>query len=194
MTWLRTFVEDFSSAIAAVDARRPVWRSYQPGIGPHPEQATLQLVAREIAQWRPEYGSPDLEVDYPTDRRKECDLVFSNPPWAIEAKLFRLMGDNGKPNDNMLTHILSPYPTHRSALTDCDKLIGSGFGAQLAILIYGYDYPGLPMDPAIEAFEQLAATRVALGPREQAAFSGLVHPIHQEGRVMAWHIEPKRSA
>jgi len=27
------------------------------------------------------------------------------------------MGDNGKPNDNMLMHILSPYPAHRSALT-----------------------------------------------------------------------------
>jgi hypothetical protein len=30
--------------------------------------------------------------------------------WAIEIKMPRLMGDNGKPNDNMLMHILSPYP------------------------------------------------------------------------------------
>ena len=27
-----------------------------------------------------------------------------------EVKMLRLMGDNGKPNDNMLMHILSPYP------------------------------------------------------------------------------------
>lgn len=32
------------------------------------------------------------------------------------------LGDNGKPNDNMIMHILSPYPDHRSALTDCSKL------------------------------------------------------------------------
>jgi hypothetical protein len=49
------------------------------------------------------------------------------------------MGDNGKPNDNMLMHILSPYPSHRSALTDCQKLAASGFSGSLAILIYGYD-------------------------------------------------------
>jgi hypothetical protein len=30
--------------------------------------------------------------------------------WAIEVKMLRLMGDNHKPNDNMLMHILSPYP------------------------------------------------------------------------------------
>jgi hypothetical protein len=34
----------------------------------------------------------------------------------------RILGDNGKLNDNMLMHILSPYPQHRSAVTDCNKL------------------------------------------------------------------------
>jgi hypothetical protein len=32
--------------------------------------------------------------------------------WAIEVKMLRLMGDNGKLNDNMVMHILSPYPAH----------------------------------------------------------------------------------
>jgi hypothetical protein len=76
--------------------------------------------------------------------------------------MLRLMGDNGKPNDNMLTHILSPYPSHRSALTDCQKLAASGFSGSLAVLIYGYDYDALPMEPAVEAFEQLAEHRVRL--------------------------------
>ena len=40
--------------------------------------------------------------------------------------MMRLMGDNGKPNDNILTHILSPYPAQRSAITDCRKLAASG--------------------------------------------------------------------
>jgi hypothetical protein len=39
--------------------------------------------------------------------------------WAIEVKMLRFMGDNGKLNDNIVMHILSPYPEHRSALTDC---------------------------------------------------------------------------
>jgi hypothetical protein len=56
-------------------------------------------------------------VPYPIGRQK-CDLCIGVPPsweWAVEIKMLRLMGDNGKPNDNMLRHILSPYPNDRSA-------------------------------------------------------------------------------
>jgi hypothetical protein len=95
--------------------------------------------------------------------------------------MLRLMGDNGKPNDNMLMHILSPYPSHRSALTDCQKLAASGFSGSLAVLIYGYDYDALPMEPAVETFEQLAEHRVRLGPRQAASFGGLIHPVHRRG-------------
>ena len=50
------------------------------------------------------------------------------------------MGDNGKPNDNMLMHVLSPYPNDRSALTDCVKLVESGLNGLKAVLVYGFDY------------------------------------------------------
>jgi hypothetical protein len=108
--------------------------------------------------------------------------------WAIEVKMLRLLGDNGRPNDNMVTHILSPYPTHNSALTDCTKLLASQLGIHKAILIYGFDYPRLPMDPAIEAFEALASREVKLGRHAVAAFDGLIHPVHQRGRVFGWEV------
>jgi hypothetical protein len=50
-------------------------------------------------------------VPYPNAPRQKCDLLISpneGQPWAIEVKMLRFMGDNGKPNDNMLMHILSP--------------------------------------------------------------------------------------
>jgi hypothetical protein len=102
--------------------------------------------------------------------------------------MLRFMGDNGKPNDNMLMRILSPYPKHRSALTDCQKLVGSGFEQPHAVLIYGYDYDDWPMELAVEAFEQLARYRVQLGPRHLAGFDGLIHPVHQRGGVFVWEI------
>jgi hypothetical protein len=102
--------------------------------------------------------------------------------------MLRLMGNNGKPNDNMLMHILSPYPVDRSALTDCDKIVKSGIGSRKAILIYGFDYPSLPMDPAILAFETLARERVTLGVRCTAKYDDLVHPVHIRGRVFAWEV------
>jgi len=55
-------------------------------------------------------------------------------------------------------------------------------------MIFGYDYQGWAMDPAIEAFETLASERVALGDRHEAAYSQLVHPVHEHGRVFAWEV------
>jgi hypothetical protein len=50
--------------------------------------------------------------------KQKCDWKWTTPSnevFMIEAKMMRLMGDNGKPNNNILTHILSPYPQQRSA-------------------------------------------------------------------------------
>jgi hypothetical protein len=100
------------------------------------------------------------------------------------------LGDNGKPNDNMPGHILSPYPAHRSALTDCEKLVAADLPGQKAVIIYGFDYPRFSMEPIIEAFETLAGQGVSLGPRYSAQFSGLVHPVHTHGRVFGWEVAP----
>jgi hypothetical protein len=130
-------------------------------------------------------------VSYGDGTRQACDLCLgtaSSWSWAIEVKMLRLMGDNGKPNDNILMHILSPYKEHRSALTDCDKLRTSALGGRRAVMIYGYDYNGWPMDPAIEAFEILARSQEVLGERHVASFDGLVHPVHRQGRVFAWEL------
>ena len=122
---------------------------------------------------------------------RSCDarVTTAEGELFLEGKLLRLKGDNGKPNDNMLMHILSPYPKHHSALTDCIKLNGSGFPGSKAIVILGYSYDDLPLEPAIAAFETLAKAMVALGKRHEANFSGLCHPVHREGKVLAWQIE-----
>jgi len=49
----------------------------------------------------------------------------------------------------------------------------SGLPGRKAIVIFGYDYDGWTMDPAIEAFETLASERVVLGDRHE---SGLRRP------------------
>ena len=96
------------------------------------------------------------------------------------------MGDNGKPNDNMLMHILSPYAGDRSALTDCVKLLESGLTGRKAVVIYGFDYPHLPMDPAVEAFETLACRWVDLGPRRVAHYAELASAPRSRRRSCFW--------
>ena len=184
---------DFAAGLLLADARRPRWAAYQPGIGPHTEPKAVALVLAELRRDHPAlYGSVQTGVPYPNSPRRKCDLLITpsgGRSWAVEVKMLRLMGDNGKPNDNMLMHILSPYPDDNSALTDCQRLAASRFSGSLAVLIYGYDYDARPMEPAVKAFEQLAVQRVRLGPRQVASFDGLIHPVHRRGGVFAWEVD-----
>jgi hypothetical protein len=183
---------DFAAAVILADARSPRRGDYRAGIGPHTEVQPVALVLAELRRDHPSvYGSARTGVPYPSAPRQKCDLLITpsgGPAWAVEVKMLRMMGDNGKPNDNMLMHILSPYPKHRSALTDCQKLAASGFSGSVAILLYGYDYDAWPMGPAVEAFEQLAERRVRLGPRQVALFDELIHPVHRRGGVFVWEV------
>ena len=195
---LQRLVEDIATCIKRIDARRPqaanarTGEPYQPGIGPHPETQAVALIAAELPLLDPAYQDRiQLGAPHQDGSHQKCDLCIGTPPgwdWAIEVKMLRLMGENGKANDNMLMHILSPYAIHRSALTNCEKLLGSRLAGCKAIVIYGFDYSELPMDPAIEAFVFLARARVSLGPCAAATYSGLVHPVHREGRDFRWEL------
>jgi hypothetical protein len=194
---LERLVLDFARAIEAVDAHRPIAQNkrngapFQPGLGPHSEAETLELIVKQVRLTAPDwYVTADRSVSYPSNPRQKCDLRITSPRGniVIEGKLLRLKGDNGNPNDNMLMHILSPYPHHRSALTDTVKLATSQFLEPKAIIIIAYNYPDLPFEPAIGAFEILAKNDVGLGPRQEAEFNGLCHPIHKTGTVIGWEV------
>jgi hypothetical protein len=197
---LADLVTDFAAGIHAVDSRAPVasnsrtGASFQPGIGPHTEAQTVKLVMAHLAGTNPQrYDCYRLGVPYGDGTRQACDVCLGAPDswdWAIEVKMLRLMGDNGKLNDNMVMHILSPYPAHRSALTDCTKLLSSRLGTRKAVLIYGYDYPDWPMHPIMEAFQTLVSTEAKLADSAIAPFDGLIHPVHRRGRVFGWQLQP----
>jgi len=199
---MRNFVGDFADAMMAVDAQRPqafnarTKEPYQPGIGPHTETKTISLVSSYLITSKADvyHSKLHVEVPYLNARRKSCDVCLGPKEkieWGIEIKMLRFLGDNGKPNDNMLMHILSPYPKHRSAVTDCEKLLAAGLAENYAVIIYGYDYDEWPMDSAIDAFELLASQNVALGERVTAEMHSLIHPVHSRGRVFGWTVEEK---
>lgn len=131
--------------MALADAKKPqqvssrTRKAYQPGLGPHTESKTVDLVmAGADEPDRSRYGAYVTGVRYPGPGRvRRCDVVVAG--WAVEVKMLRIMGDNGKPNDNMLMHILSPYEQHRSAVTDCRKLAETSLGPRKAVLIFGYE-------------------------------------------------------
>jgi hypothetical protein len=197
-SFLTVFVADFADGLKAADAKQPQAvdqrseKIFQPGIGPHTEAQTVRLVLNEMRAARPaRYSRVKFAVPYPTERRRKCDLAVhagGGEPWCIEVKMWRLMEDNGKPNDNILVHVLSPYAQHRSALTDCERLSSSGFTGRKAILIYGYEAEGWPLRLVIDAFQALARTRTHLSECQVAGFDGLCHPIHRSGAVYGWEL------
>ena len=121
---------------------------------------------------RPErYTSITLGTPYPERQRQRCDLVIGDPAeWAVEVKMLRLLGDNGKLNDNMLIHVLSPYSAHRSALTDVTKLRTSTFSCHLAILIYGFDYEDWPIEAAVQTVYYFEVYAPCFGTRQIVPF------------------------
>jgi len=189
----------FARSLVAADSDRPCAFnsrskvSFHPGIGPHSEEDTVRLVGGRMehsthSRYR---GSIGYGIPYPEAPRQRCDLCIGDSnqwEWAVEIKMLRMLGDNGKANDNMLMHLLSPYSAHRSALTDCMKLVKSSLGARKAILVYGYESDAWPLEPAISAFERLASSLVRMGPRVSERFTGLIHPVHSGGEVFAWEI------
>ena len=198
LSWnIGDFIGSFARGIQAADEKRPQasgrgGRLFAPGIGPHTEDDTVRFVMDELAISEPtRYHNYSLGVPYPGDSRNKCDLCFGDGyswMWAIEFKMLRMLGDNGKPNDNMLNHILSPYPDHRSAVTDCEKLSRFRLAEVAALVIFGYESGPFPLEPAIAAFEALASRKVALGTRVQCAFRDLVHPVHRAGMVFGWEV------
>ncbi len=197
---LKQIVEDFAKGIKKSDGLKPIAinirskKPFRPGIGPHSEKQTITLVKEQLEEINPKIYERFCGegIPYPFDSKKQCDICFGYEPdweWAIEVKMLRFLGDNGKDNDNILMHILSPYSAHRSALTDCKKLINSGFNAKKGILIYGYGSDRWPLEPAIETFEILASNIVNLSNCEISEFNELTHPIHRSGKVFGWEIK-----
>ena len=100
----------------------------------------------------------------------------------------RAYGDNGRLDDTWLKDLLSPYAADHSALMDVAKLRASGFTCRKAILVYGFDYPDRPLEVALDVLDVLLNNQGEVAQRVEAVFSGLVHPVHERGRVAAWEV------
>lgn len=131
---------------------------------------------------------------YSSSRRK-CDFWIGDPrEWAVEVKMARFYGDNGKPDPTAIKDLLSPYTADRSAVADCRKLAAEDFGCRKAVFIYGFETTDYPLAVCVEAFEVLARLSVDLGERTSAEVGDLVHPVHNRGSVFAWEIRGLRVA
>ena len=147
------FVRHFSHAMLAVDREAPRavgrnGRMYQPGIGPHGEREAVELtVQRMRTQHQHLYNELQTQVTYPGSQQK-CDILWTTnlTSWAIEVKMIRFRGDNGKLADLSVQDILSPYEADHSAVADCLRLSTAAFRDHKAVLLYAFDDPQGPQE------------------------------------------------
>ena len=185
-------VSDFARAIAAVNARHPVGEAkrFKPGVGPLTETELTEAILGELKETEATMYSSCGSRSYPGSRNT-CDVVVPGH-WAIELKLARPFGDNGKPAERWSENLLYPYTGNTSSLGDCLKLLRSGFTERKAVMVVGYEHvpAKIDLEPGIRSFELIASEvlSIRLGPRFQATVEGLVHPFHQRAYVFGWEV------
>jgi len=113
--------------------------------------------------------------------------------WALELKIIRPFGDNGKLAELSSENVLHPYSGDTSLLGDCLRLLECGLVENKAVVIFGYQHgpPQVCLEPAISSFEVLAKSimKVKLSSRVEELRQGLAHPVHQQLRVCGFEVE-----
>ncbi len=129
---LETVINDIAEVLKAIDSSavrfkssRPPFKEFQPGVGPCPEPQLVKLIAEGLNRI-PRYGGV-------ARTRRTPDLLIEKR-WAIEIKIARPFGDNGKLAENWSVNLLHPYPGNTSLLGDCLKLIELPCSEQKAVI------------------------------------------------------------
>lgn len=181
---LEDFVRDFADALAALDASGKAHKNFRPGIGPWGEADAVRAALLVMQQRFPSRYSGAA-------CKRTPDLLIPGK-WAIELKVIRPFGDNGKSAEHWSENILHPYSGNTSALGDCLKLLACGLPERKAVVIFGFEHnpPQVPLEPAVRGFELLASSLmgVRLGPRVSELRTGLVHPVHEQLRVFGFEV------
>lgn len=180
---LVNLVEDIASILEFLDRTAPPFKNFRPGIGPYGEPQLLKLVAEKMNE---------LDQYSGLAKTMRCPDLLIRGEWAIEFKLARPFGDNGKEAESWSVNLLHPYAGNVSVIGDCFKLINRAGPERKAVAAIGYmhDPPILDLEPLFRGFE-LLATQVAklrIGPRASVQRGGLTHPVHQQVCIAAWEV------
>jgi hypothetical protein len=186
---LEDTVADIADGLAKIDSQRVPFRAFQPGVGPYGEPQLVKLIAEYLN------GFPKYRGLVRTKRTP--DLLIPNE-WAMEFKIARPFGDNGREAENWSVNLLHPYEGNVSTIGDCYKLAKLQCVERKAVVVVGYEHFPAQVDltPLIESFEAVAkyVARIDLSVRVECRRDGLVHPVHQMVRVFAWEVMGRRDS
>ena len=173
-------VNTIADILKLFDSEKPIHKEFKPGIGPFGEPQIVKIIAQRLSA---------MDIDSRTKRIP--DLVVQNE-WAIEFKIVRPFGDNGKEAENWSVNMLHPYPGNVSLISDAIKLIQLDNYPNKGLFVIGYEHnpARISLDPLINSFESITrqVLHIKLGERIEYRKEGLVHPEHQILRCIGWKL------
>jgi hypothetical protein len=119
-------VEIIADELKLVDQERPVHKNFLPGIGPFGEPQIVKIVSERLT-------SRGVQAQ----TKRSPDLALENE-WALEFKIVRPFGDNGKEAENWTVNMLHRYPGNTSLIGDAYKLRNLLQYNQRGLLVIGY--------------------------------------------------------
>ena len=177
---LQEIVTSVANLLKEFDSSKPVHKNFKPGIGPFGEPQLIKEISRLLN-----------EKGISASIHRTPDLVI-NDEWAVEFKIVRPFGDNGREAEDWSVNLLHPYEGNASAIGDALKLISRAHIKRKAVFVIGYEHepPKISLDPSLEAFELIAKSivKIPIGARIEERRNNLVHPVHQTIRCIAWEI------
>src|SRR5207244_2885361 len=152
-------VNDVVEGLIVLDGCGVPFKQFRQGVGPYGEPELVGAVARYLNT---------LSVYRGAVRTKRTPDLLIPGKWALECKIARPFGDNGKEAENWSVNLLHPYAGNVSVIGDCLKLQKLNGAERKAAVVVGYEHtpPQISLEPLLDAFE-IVATRVArirLGP------------------------------
>jgi hypothetical protein len=173
-------VNIIADLLKMLDAEKPVHKSFQPGIGPFGEPQIVKIIAQRLQK-----------IGIAAQTKRIPDMAIQND-WAIEFKIVRPFGDNGKEAENWSVNMLHPYPGNVSLVGDAIKLIQLENYPNKGLFVIGFEHnpARISLDPLINSFESITqdVMKIRLGKRIEQRRDGLVHPEHQVLCCIGWEI------
>ena len=176
-------VKTIADLLKLFDSERPIHKAFQPGIGPFGEPQIVRIIAERLSI---------NGISSQTKRTPDLDIEHN---WAIEFKIVRPFGDNGKEAENWSVNMLHPYSGNVSLIGDAIKLSNLDTYPHKGLFVIGFEHDParISLDPLLASFELIArkVININLGQRIEQKRKGLIHPEHQVLRCIGWELESK---
>lgn len=173
-------VKTIANALKKIDTERPIFKNYAPGIGPFGEPQIVKRIAKLL-----------IEENIKCITKRHPDLEIRDE-WAIEFKIVRPFGDNGKEAENWTVNLLHPYEGNSSLIGDAINLNKMIKSKRKGLFVIGYEHnpAKIQLDPLLKSFEIIVkeVSNISLSNRVEERRENLVHPEHQVVRCIGWEI------